>query len=331
MPKDLCSEEEEEYQSREDDAIWGEDDPMHHWTHGRWKSVLERMEENQVLGKFWQEKCRNEATRNWDLFYKRHTTNFFKDRHYLEDDYPFLRKAKTEPLTLVEFGCGVGNAFFPCVERLPFLRVHAFDLSRRAIRLIYGDDRMDSARINAFFYDPTSFYDWPSTVSEDPLIIAKNGADAALMLFVLSAVEPAFHSQCFDRARSILRPGGRILFRDYGRFDEAELRFRSKQRLGKHFYTRHDGTCAYFFGVEELTKHAHEHGFRVLDCHFICRIYQNRKQQTKMRRVWVHAEFEKRGEKFISSDCSENEGKTWLSPHPEALKCLARASDFHIA
>lgn len=109
----------------------------------------------------------------------------------------------------MEFGCGVGNALFPCVARLPFLRVHAFDVSTRAIRLL-NQHNIDEERINAFVYDPTANFDWPVTVSTDPCIRSRGGADVALMLFMLSAVEPSFHRKCFRRAKDILRTGGRV-------------------------------------------------------------------------------------------------------------------------
>lgn len=74
---------------------------------------------------------------HWDAFYTRHQAHFFKDRHYLEVEYPQFMDAATKPVHVLEFGCGVGNAFLPLCERLPHLSVTAFDLSRRAISLIH--------------------------------------------------------------------------------------------------------------------------------------------------------------------------------------------------
>ena len=69
-----------------------------------------------------QRRLEIDAKRNWDDFYKHNTTNFYKDRHYLSKEFPELSKAldlqkdTQEKVTLLDLGCGVGNAFWPLVE-----------------------------------------------------------------------------------------------------------------------------------------------------------------------------------------------------------------------
>ncbi|KAK8689651.1 hypothetical protein V6N13_088364 [Hibiscus sabdariffa] len=57
----------------------------------------------------------------------------------------------------------------------------------------------------------------------------------------LQIMPPALR-ECF----SVLKPGGMLLFRDYGLYDMTLLRFETDQRVGFREYMRSDGTRSYF-------------------------------------------------------------------------------------
>lgn len=55
----------------------------------------ERLHRDQALvSDFKQQKLEKEAQKNWDLFYKRNSTNFFKDRHWTTREFEELRSCR---------------------------------------------------------------------------------------------------------------------------------------------------------------------------------------------------------------------------------------------
>lgn len=55
----------------------------------------ERLAKDRVLvSEFKQLKLEKEAQKNWDLFYKRNSTNFFKDRHWTTREFQELKACR---------------------------------------------------------------------------------------------------------------------------------------------------------------------------------------------------------------------------------------------
>jgi tRNAThr (cytosine32-N3)-methyltransferase len=73
-----------------------------------------------------------------------------------------------------------------------------------------------------------------------------------LMIFIFSALNPKQWDQAVRNIWRVLKPGGQVLFRDYGRGDLAQVRFKKGRYMEENFYVRGDGTRVYFFEQSEL-------------------------------------------------------------------------------
>jgi hypothetical protein len=92
-----------------------------------------------------------------------------------------------------------------------------------------------------------------------------------------------------------MKSGGILYFRDYGRYDLAQLRFatRKNQKLKDNFYMRSDKTRAYYFTIEEVQEIFEKAGFKQVENKYHYRMIENRKEKLKMNRVWIQAKFVK--------------------------------------
>ncbi|RAH64967.1 tRNA(Thr) (cytosine(32)-N(3))-methyltransferase [Aspergillus aculeatinus CBS 121060] len=190
----------------------------------------------------------------WNLFYKNNTSNFFKNRKWLRQEFPVLdevTRANAGKQVVLEVGAGAGNTAFPLLENNENeeLMVHACDFSKTAVQVIRDSPKYDTKHITADVWDVSATGD-----DSLPPNVAEGSVDVVVLIFIFSALAPNQWEQAIRNIYRVLKPGGKILFRDYGRGDLAQVRFKKGRYMGENFYIRGDGTRVYFFDRDELEK-----------------------------------------------------------------------------
>lgn len=247
----------------------------------------------------------------WNLFYKNNTANFFKDRKWLQQEFPILDEITLEnagPVTLLEIGAGAGNTAFPILakNKNPQLKLHACDFSKKAVEVMRSSESYNTDIMQADVWDVAG--------DELPPGLGEGSVDVALMVFIFSALSPLQWKKAVNNVHRVLKPGGQVCFRDYGRGDLAQVRFRKGRYLDENFYIRGDGTRVYFFEKDELAAiwsgideqdepaRAAQDGevrkqqplFDVEDLGVDRRLLVNRARKLKMYRCWLQGKFRKK-------------------------------------
>lgn len=151
---------------------------------------------------------------------------------------------------ILEVGAGAGNTAFPIIKanQNEGLVLHACDFSRKAVELIKSSPLYNApsskGRIEASVWDISSA-GLPEGMNDDSV-------DVVLLVFIFSALSPQQWDAALQNIYRVLKPGGEVCFRDYGKGDLAQVRFRKGRWMEENFYVRGDGTRVYFFGQDEL-------------------------------------------------------------------------------
>ncbi|RDW64774.1 actin binding protein-like protein [Coleophoma cylindrospora] len=234
----------------------------------------------------------------WNNFYKNNTSNFFKDRKWLQQEFPILSeitKADAGSITLLEVGAGAGNTAYPILahNQNPNLKIHACDFSKKAVQVIRENEAYDTKNIQADVWDLAGDVLPPG--------LEEGSVDIVILIFIFSALSPAQWEQGVHNVYRLLKPGGEVLFRDYGRGDLAQVRFKKGRYLEENFYIRGDGTRVYFFEKDELENiwagearaPDNKPQFEIVEMGVDRRLLVNRAKQLKMYRCWMQGRFRK--------------------------------------
>jgi methyltransferase-like protein 6 len=260
---------------------------------------------------------------SWEAFHTRHSRNlFFKERRYLTKEFPDLCKGD-KPLFLLEVGCGTGSSVVPVMRANKQATVYACDCSAAALRKASEvvDSASDPSSTSVFipFLHDIAISKLPDflccsacrrknrqsedigTESHEQLeprslpgrACCIGGLDIVTIIFTLSAIPVEKMAHVLLQCLEVLKPGGLLLFRDYGLYDMTMLRFAPRQRISRCLYQREDGTLSYFFSLEVVRALFTEAGFVERELEYCCVQLMNRRKQVPMKRVWVHAKFQK--------------------------------------
>ncbi|TGZ66187.1 hypothetical protein CRM22_005455 [Opisthorchis felineus] len=292
------------------------------------ESILSKQVDS-LIDQFNRKKLIREAGKNWDRFYNRNGTRFFKDRHWTTREFTELlllragpeqnheRSEYSAPLSILEVGCGVGNFLLPlledlvssadgscsssdsnrhshCLNRLTTAsNVYACDISQRAVHMFNDRAFRSGLDCTAFVCDISKdgalkeqLYQHQTSANH-----TVSSLDLVTLIFVLSALNPDDMVTCLKNIKSVLKHGGRLLFRDYGIHDHAQLRFGRGTRLSRErpSYARQDGTLSYFFEKSELEALFGEAGFRTVRCEYVYKHTTNVSENLSVRRVFLQA------------------------------------------
>lgn len=242
----------------------------------------------------------------WDLFYKQKTSTFFKDRKWLFQEFTVLQEVTRKDAgrkVVLEVGAGAGNTAFPVLRanENEELMVHAYDFSKKAVETMRSAEEYDEKHMRAEVWDVASVLD--DGAPSLPPGLEAGSVDVVILIFIFSALSPQQWATAVENVHRVLKPGGEVLFRDYGRGDLAQVRFKAGRWMEDNFYVRGDGTRVYFFEKEQLeciwtgrlrkSDGSEVSHFGVLNLDVDRRLIVNRQRKLKMFRCWIQGRFQK--------------------------------------
>lgn len=287
---------------------------------------IEKLEQPVSLSEFQRNKLSIDHKKNWDRFYKRNGNRFFKSRYWARKEFQELfQPASGDYRCLLEVGCGCGDFILPFLSkdgpndqssdeshdtarptgakqtpqafdstRLTISEDFAIlccDISETAIELLKSQPayRASTRKLDAFVADVSS----TDGLHEVKKRLDGRLVDVVTLIYVLSAMDLDAMKRTVDNINQILKPGGLVLFRDYAIYDQAMLRFKPESKIADQFYSRQDGTRAYFFTKDSLVDLFGDR-FLCQSIDYIKRVTLNRASQANYCRVFLQSKLIKK-------------------------------------
>ena len=229
-----------------------------------------------------------QATKWEDIF--KENTGGYKPRSYVYEEFePHFPSSSSSspspPPRFLEVGSGYGCTLFPLVQHFAAFSYTATDFSASALDALRANPLFDARRMATHCWD----------VTQPPFSdgLGQHEYDVVLSIFALSAVNPMHHVSALQHMAACMKhPTGRLLFRDYAIHDHTM--FRHSERLAEHLFRRRDGTLCFYFSLEHLVEVGRAAGLDVVEQYYCCVASKNRKKEACMKRVFVHAVFQRR-------------------------------------
>eukprot|EP00761_Pharyngomonas_kirbyi_P010599 gb/GECH01010619.1/.p1 GENE.gb/GECH01010619.1/~~gb/GECH01010619.1/.p1 ORF type:complete len:319 (+),score=95.69 gb/GECH01010619.1/:1-957(+) len=233
------------------------DQPQFHKDDFEWNDVKEQCEDRlqhkhtTTRSQEEKEQVEEEIKYNWEKHFNQHKSQFYPVKNYIFECFPELKsQPKEEKKVVAELGCGHGSTLFPMVRKNPHWHFIGVDFSETAISLLLQHEISQEHNVQGIVCDLSQSSEIPNLPPES--------VDIVLMVFMLSAVPPDHRmEQVIRNAARVLKPGGQLLFRDFGLYDMSQMRIKNGRQLSSqqpYYYVRGDGTTAYFFSKERTRE-----------------------------------------------------------------------------
>lgn len=232
----------------------------------------------------------------WDSFFDSNKGECYKDRNYIyavfQSHFATNGEARSDPLTIWEIGCGHGSTAIPLITQL---------LENGQTNTHYIGSDISPIAVDRFIGNAASSHTfsveglvWNVALPEPCPKTTPTSVDICLSVFCLSALNPDQHSVAMRHLRDLLRPGGKVLLRDYAEHDMTMHKKSEQQgKIGPRLYRRKDRTLCYYFTQDYLQSLATGAGLQVVENEVHCVLSTNRRTQVSTKRCFVNVVLQK--------------------------------------